>query len=276
MTGELGGFLGWLLIISFAGTILNYCVKLLNKYWGKKIVASPIGKKVMHILLLIFVQNHKYFGMATFIFLILHFLIQFNRIGLSVTGAIAAFLLLLQILIGLYANLKKKPRKGLWFAAHRTIAVLIVLGFAAHLLSPSIVYMPGGFSSNKFNYAYLETIENSDAKISDTEVSDTEDSDTDVLDTETTDTEVSETESADTENLQSFTLEELSQYDGKNGNKAYIAYNGLVYDVTNVSAWKNGSHNGHQAGTDLTDVLKNAPHGTSVIDNLEVVGKLVE
>lgn len=33
--------------------------------------------------------------------------------------------------------------------------------------------------------------------------------------------------------MQEFTLEELKKYNGKNGNPAYIAVNGKVYDVTN-------------------------------------------
>lgn len=72
------------------------------------------------------------------------------------------------------------------------------------------------------------------------------------------------------------TLEQLKQYDGKNGNPAYIAVDGILYDVTNDRHWKNGSHEGYSAGKDLTDAIKGkSPHGTSVLDGLPVVGKLV-
>lgn len=71
------------------------------------------------------------------------------------------------------------------------------------------------------------------------------------------------------------TLEELKQYDGQNGEKAYIAYKGKVYDVTESPLWKNGIHqNMHRAGQDLTEVLKNAPHGEEVFARFEVVGTL--
>ena len=33
-----------------------------------------------------------------------------------------------------------------------------------------------------------------------------------------------------------FTEKELGKYDGQNGNPAYVAIDGVVYDVTNVSA----------------------------------------
>lgn len=44
-----------------------------------------------------------------------------------------------------------------------------------------------------------------------------------------------------------FTLEELKNYDGKEGRKAYIAVDGVVYDVTNVAAWQGGTHHGNNA-----------------------------
>lgn len=71
-----------------------------------------------------------------------------------------------------------------------------------------------------------------------------------------------------------FTLSELKQYNGRNGKPAYIAVSGVVYDVTNVSAWSGGTHHGYSAGQDLTQAIQYAPHGTSVLQNLPVVGKL--
>ena len=74
-----------------------------------------------------------------------------------------------------------------------------------------------------------------------------------------------------------FTIDELSTYNGKDGNPAYIAVDGIVYDVTNVSQWKNGMHNGFEAGKDLTEEIKTiSPHGISKLKSVPVVGKLVE
>ncbi len=72
------------------------------------------------------------------------------------------------------------------------------------------------------------------------------------------------------------TLDQLKQYDGKNGNPAYVAVDGIIYDVSNVSAWKNGEHNGYSAGNDLTDIIKNkSPHGVKNLEGVPIVGKLV-
>ena len=76
--------------------------------------------------------------------------------------------------------------------------------------------------------------------------------------------------------LLQLTLEELKQYDGQNGNPAYIAVDGVIYDVTNVPQWSGGKHNGYTAGQDLTDAIKNvSPHGVSKLKDVPVVGELV-
>lgn len=69
-----------------------------------------------------------------------------------------------------------------------------------------------------------------------------------------------------------FTLDELKTFDGLNGNPAYVAVNGNVYDVTNAKGWSNGAHQTHLAGQDLSSVIASAPHGASILDGLTIVG----
>ena len=73
------------------------------------------------------------------------------------------------------------------------------------------------------------------------------------------------------------TLAELTNYDGQNGRRAYIAVNGTIYDVTDSPRWKNGLHPpDHQAGQDLTEELLKAPHVRAVVERFPVIGKLEE
>jgi predicted heme/steroid binding protein len=73
-----------------------------------------------------------------------------------------------------------------------------------------------------------------------------------------------------------FKVEELSKFKGRDGNPAYIAYQGKVYDMSQSSFWLDGDHLGaHQAGKDLTVELELAPHGPENLDRVKQVGKLV-
>ncbi len=72
-----------------------------------------------------------------------------------------------------------------------------------------------------------------------------------------------------------FTLEELKQFDGKDGRPAYFACQGLVYNATDSKLWRKGTHvRVHEAGTDLTADLGRAPHGLESVQRLPVVGTL--
>ena len=71
------------------------------------------------------------------------------------------------------------------------------------------------------------------------------------------------------------TIAELAKYNGRDGRAAYVAVNNLIYDVSTSQRWKNGHHEGaHQAGQDLTEELKSAPHVRAVVERFPVVGKI--
>jgi predicted heme/steroid binding protein len=73
------------------------------------------------------------------------------------------------------------------------------------------------------------------------------------------------------------TLEELAAYDGKEGRPAYVAVDGIIYDMTDSARWRGGQHNGFTAGKDLTQEINNiSPHGVSVLSRMPVVGKIVD
>jgi predicted heme/steroid binding protein len=78
-------------------------------------------------------------------------------------------------------------------------------------------------------------------------------------------------------NLRKFTLEQLKQYDGKNGRSAYIVYKGKVYEVTDSGLWGDGEHfNLHQAGQDVTGGMDNAPHGEEKLEAIVLIGELIK
>lgn len=76
--------------------------------------------------------------------------------------------------------------------------------------------------------------------------------------------------------MKEYTAEELTAFDGRNGNAAYVAYKGVVYDVSESAMWPEGDHEGaHYCGQDLTKDHDDAPHDVYITDYPEV-GRLVE
>lgn len=71
-----------------------------------------------------------------------------------------------------------------------------------------------------------------------------------------------------------FTLEELGKYNGKNDTPAYVAVNGIVYDVSLQSAWGGASHFGLTAGKDLTNEFNSCHNLQSILDKLPKIGIL--
>jgi predicted heme/steroid binding protein len=66
---------------------------------------------------------------------------------------------------------------------------------------------------------------------------------------------------------------ELSRQDGSPGARMYVAFQGIVYDVTDCPHWRTGLHEGqHFPGQDLTqELLEHAPHKTEVFAHRSVV-----
>ena len=76
-----------------------------------------------------------------------------------------------------------------------------------------------------------------------------------------------------TQTLPVFTLDELAVYNGQNGQKGYIAVDGVIYDVSQV--FPNGMHQGvHLAGTDATSAFEASPHARSILNGLKIIGSL--
>ena len=93
-------------------------------------------------------------------------------------------------------------------------------------------------------------------------------------DSESNDSNTSVDEEESTDDV--FKTETLAYYDGKEGRPAYVAVDGIVYDLTNSDYWRNGSHyGGVTAGKDLTSQFANQ-HGDNRLARFPIVGTFVE
>lgn len=69
----------------------------------------------------------------------------------------------------------------------------------------------------------------------------------------------------------------MAAFDGQGGNKAYIAVDGIVYDVTAVAQWGSKLHAGRfNAGKDYSEAIKSAPHGVDKLLTAIKVGILAK
>jgi predicted heme/steroid binding protein len=68
---------------------------------------------------------------------------------------------------------------------------------------------------------------------------------------------------------------QLSLYNGQDKKQIYVAYQGMIYDVTESRLWRRGQHYEHWAGQDLTEELADAPHSDEVFERFPCIGKLI-
>lgn len=72
-----------------------------------------------------------------------------------------------------------------------------------------------------------------------------------------------------------YTKAQLALRNGQDKEQVWVAYRGLIYDVSKSRLWIKGMHYEHWAGQDLTEEMKEAPHTQSVFERFEVVGALI-
>ncbi len=75
--------------------------------------------------------------------------------------------------------------------------------------------------------------------------------------------------------LPAYTRSQLALRNGQDKPEIWIAYKGIIYDVSISRLWRNGKHYEHWAGQDLTHELKDAPHTQSVFEKFDAIGRLV-
>jgi predicted heme/steroid binding protein len=72
-----------------------------------------------------------------------------------------------------------------------------------------------------------------------------------------------------------YSRSQLALRNGQDRDEIWVAYQGLIYDVSRSRLWKRGNHYEHWAGQDLTRELDHdAPHNANVFDKFTVIGRL--
>ncbi|NIK74066.1 putative heme/steroid binding protein [Thermonema lapsum] len=75
--------------------------------------------------------------------------------------------------------------------------------------------------------------------------------------------------------MRTYTRAQLALRNGQDKPEIWVAYRGVIYDVSASRLWRQGKHYEHWAGQDLTAELDgDAPHTARVFEKFPVVGKL--
>lgn len=130
---EIGELLGILIIIFYSLAVLNFCFKFINCKYKNTLKKKEGFYKIYMMVLKFLMKYHRYFGLATIVLLLAHFFVQFNQHGFNLTGGIAAGMMLLQVILGVYGLYKKNKNKN-WLIVHRIIALLVLVAILIHVL----------------------------------------------------------------------------------------------------------------------------------------------
>lgn len=75
--------------------------------------------------------------------------------------------------------------------------------------------------------------------------------------------------------MKHYTKQQLALRNGQDKPEIWVAFKGVIYDVTASRLWRNGKHYEHWAGQDLTEELPDAPHTEQVFEKMPVIGLLI-
>ena len=77
------------------------------------------------------------------------------------------------------------------------------------------------------------------------------------------------------DDLPRYTKIQLASRNGQDRPEIWIAYKGIIYDVSSSRLWRDGKHYEHWAGQDLSPELLDSPHGDKVFERFTAIGILV-
>lgn len=129
-----GTILGWTIVTGLTLTLLNYVVKRVNRIWIMKLPKDSPGRAAYQRFMRFIVGNHRWFGLATTVALLIHFYIQYQIWGFFRSGLVAGGLLITQGFLGAYGNFACKRKNGPWLVAHRIVSVLLIAAVVTHVV----------------------------------------------------------------------------------------------------------------------------------------------
>ncbi len=133
MFEEIGELTGIFIIIFYSIAASRMLFRLSYKTFGKSIQKHPKFQKSFIAVWKFIRTKHNIFGMITLALILIHFLIQVIDSELSITGVIAAILMVCQFGLGGYLT-NKKPTNKIYAIIHRILALVVLIAILIHVL----------------------------------------------------------------------------------------------------------------------------------------------
>lgn len=132
--GEIGNFLGWLIVAGYGLAVMNYLVRWANKRWFSKLHKDSLVKRYYLNLMRLIVHNHRWFALSATLALIVHFVLQIMFRWVSLSGLFALAFMVINAGLGIYGFYFKKSKRTLWFIIHQAAAVILIAAIIFHVL----------------------------------------------------------------------------------------------------------------------------------------------
>lgn len=129
----IASILGWVIVTGMLLSGANYFFKAINTKWVNKLPKDRALRKRYQAFLRWYLRFHPLIGSLTAAAMIAHFILQYLNWGFFISGLIAGSLIIVQTVLGLYGNFVRHKKRGVWFYAHRIVAVLLFLAVVFHI-----------------------------------------------------------------------------------------------------------------------------------------------
>ena len=132
MTEELAELTGGIIVVTFMFNVSFYLVKYVFSHYNLYLKKHPKLHKVLIKIFPFLRKYHKIAGLLIIAFILTHFLIMFNYKGLSITGLIAASLMVIDIVLGVILAWIR-PKTKIVRNSHRFVSLAVIISILVHI-----------------------------------------------------------------------------------------------------------------------------------------------
>ncbi|PRR83221.1 hypothetical protein [Clostridium luticellarii] len=138
--GGIAGLLGWITIWGYIIALLNYFMKYVNRTYISKLSNDRKQYKDLYRFVMRYiVKYHKIAEIVASIAVIGHLYLMYSFRGLSISGLVAAAVMLAVFILGVYGIFINRNMRGSWVKIHRILAFTLIVLIGFHVMFSRIL-----------------------------------------------------------------------------------------------------------------------------------------